>query len=238
MSKVYAIRRGRIIGKVYSWDECLEATKGYPSAEYKSFKTEVEADAYLRGEELNNAVDNSGKMIKIAKPVSKDVANLFCDGGFKEDKYSFGIYLECANNDYLSCGTFKDVDWVSTGSRNIVGECIGCLAGLQLAGSLGYKRINIYYDYEGLAKWINGNFEAKSEIAIRYVATFNQIVQKYGLGYRFFYTKGHSGVRGNELADKLSTRARKQNIEASAETVWRLQYSVNNAQLQNPRLFL
>lgn len=239
MSKVYAIKRGRIVGKVYSWDECLQATKGYPSAEYKSFKSDVEADAYLRGEEVVKAIDNKGNKVEIKKPVSEDVVNLFCDGGYKDDMYSFGTYLECANKDYLACGMF-DTNSVAyqTGARNIIGECVGCLSGLELLASLGYKRVNIYHDYEGLSKWVTGEYKAKSEIALRYKSTFEAIVRQYGIQYRFFYVNGHKGIRGNEIADKLSTRARKQKLSIDSNLVWRLQYDKSNALFQNPLLFL
>ena len=47
--KVYAVRRGKIIGILDSWDACKEAVDGYPGAEYKSFKTLEEARAYMEG---------------------------------------------------------------------------------------------------------------------------------------------------------------------------------------------
>lgn len=234
MSKVYAIKKGRFIGKVYSWDECLEATRGFSGAEYKSFKTDEEADAYLRGEVVHKAIDSKGTRVEVKTPTSYDVANLFCDGGFKDEMISYGVYIEGAMKEVLDCGCIEPFGFPSQ-SRNIVGEVLGCLAGLQLCGMLGYKRINIYHDYEGLGRWVSGAFQAKSEIAIRYLNTYNQIVQKYGLACRFFTVSGHSGIRGNEIADKLSTRARKQHIEASSESIWRLNYKPN---LQNPMLFL
>ena len=232
MAKVYAIRKGRIIGKVYSWDECLEATKGYPSAEYKSFKSEEEADVYLSGEQIESSVN-------INKPKSSDVANIFCSGGYKADCFAFGIYIEGATNDYLSCGAFKRADtWVTTGLRSIFGECTSCLAALQLAGSLGYKRVNIYYKYEGIEKWVTGEFKSKNTVSNEYVRVFNSIVKKYGLAYRFFSVKGESGIEGMKIVDKLIERSRTQYIEESAESIWGTNYNKSNAQFQNPRLFL
>ena len=47
--KVYAVRRGKVIGILDSWDACKKAVDGYPGAEYKSFKTLEEARAYMEG---------------------------------------------------------------------------------------------------------------------------------------------------------------------------------------------
>lgn len=47
--KVYAVRRGKVIGILDSWDACREAVDGYPGAEYKGFKTLEEARAYMEG---------------------------------------------------------------------------------------------------------------------------------------------------------------------------------------------
>lgn len=237
MSKIYAIRKGKFIGKVYSWEECQEAIKGYSSAEYKSFKNEADADAYLKGEDTGTLIDSSGKKIDILKPKSDDVVNLFCTGGYKEGKYSYGIYLEGSCAKYLDCGTFND-DSISSGLRSIFGQCVGCLAGLQLASSLGFKRINVYCDYECLVKWVDGTFKPKSKVAFEYLKTYKQILAKYGVVCRFFYTKGNTSIKEVSLVNKLSTRARKQNIVSSSDLVWNLEYSKYNAQFQNPSLFL
>ena len=47
--KVYAVRSGKVIGILDSWDACREAVEGYPGAEYKSFKSLEEAKAYMEG---------------------------------------------------------------------------------------------------------------------------------------------------------------------------------------------
>ena len=43
MSKIYAVRKGRIPGIYYSWKECEQQVKGFSGAEYKGFLTEKEA---------------------------------------------------------------------------------------------------------------------------------------------------------------------------------------------------
>lgn len=47
--KVYAVRRGKVIGILDSWEACKEAVDGYPGAEYRGFKTLEEARAYMEG---------------------------------------------------------------------------------------------------------------------------------------------------------------------------------------------
>ena len=45
--KVYAVKKGNSTGIFESWTECQAATKGFAGAEFKSFNTREEAEAYL-----------------------------------------------------------------------------------------------------------------------------------------------------------------------------------------------
>ena len=45
--KFYAILNGRDTGIVNSWNECKSSVSGYSNAEFKSFSTQAEANAYL-----------------------------------------------------------------------------------------------------------------------------------------------------------------------------------------------
>ena len=35
--KIYAVRKGKLVGIFRSWDECRDSVNGYPGAEYKGF---------------------------------------------------------------------------------------------------------------------------------------------------------------------------------------------------------
>ena len=54
MSKYYAVKKGRNIGIFNTWDECLESTKGFPGAIFKSFNSEEEAKAFLEDKDIYN----------------------------------------------------------------------------------------------------------------------------------------------------------------------------------------
>jgi ribonuclease HI len=46
--KYYAVRCGRRCGIFYKWEDCKEQVIGFSGAQYKSFKTREEANAYLQ----------------------------------------------------------------------------------------------------------------------------------------------------------------------------------------------
>lgn len=49
MSKFYGVRSGRKPGIYASWDACKQQVDGFKGAEYKSFKSKREAEAYVGG---------------------------------------------------------------------------------------------------------------------------------------------------------------------------------------------
>lgn len=50
--KVYAVKRGNKTGVFENWSECQAATKGFSGAEFKSFTTREEAEAYLEDRDV------------------------------------------------------------------------------------------------------------------------------------------------------------------------------------------
>ena len=52
--KYYAVRKGRVPGIYYSWDECRAQVDKFSGAEFKSFHSEKEAELYLNNKNLNS----------------------------------------------------------------------------------------------------------------------------------------------------------------------------------------
>ncbi|KAI5282929.1 hypothetical protein KEM52_003542 [Ascosphaera acerosa] len=52
-TKYYAVREGRKPGIYYSWADCKAQVSGFKGAKYKSFATLVDADAFVKGQELH-----------------------------------------------------------------------------------------------------------------------------------------------------------------------------------------
>ena len=49
--KVYAVKKGLKTGIFSTWEECKKQVHGFPGAQYKSFPTMQEAEAYLGNSE-------------------------------------------------------------------------------------------------------------------------------------------------------------------------------------------
>ena len=60
--KYYGVKRGLVPGVYTSWDECKAQVDGFSGAEYKSFKTEEEANDYVNIEKDNVDDKNSEKV--------------------------------------------------------------------------------------------------------------------------------------------------------------------------------
>lgn len=201
--KVYAVKSGYRTGLFYSWEDCQASIKGYSGAVYKGFATEEEAYAYLNGSNL--AKDNKGDFVEIKKPISDDVANIFVDGSCVDSNISFGIYIQTKDNSFKFDGAIEASKYNNI--KNVAGELFGVIAAVQIANQLGLKRLNIYYDYVGIHSFYTGEWKARGELQQKYRVLLNNFRVLYGVDYKFFHVKGHSGIEGNVVVDKLAKRA-------------------------------
>ena len=197
--KYYAVKVGKTIGIFDTWDECNESIKGVSGAKYKSFPSREEAEAYLGN------IDFWGEIIK--KDLIQGYVVAFCDGSFDSSlqRYSYGVSIIYDGfKESEICGYHNNPKYLSSG--NVIGEILGVFNALDWALSNGYSKIKIYHDYEGLEKWITGEWKAESEVATMYVSVFKKNYADI-LQVEFNKVKGHGNNKYNDKADELAKKA-------------------------------
>lgn len=197
--KVYAVKKGHQTGIFDNWDECQAATKGYSCPEFKSFTTREEAEAYL---------DERDVWVEKVESDNKDgYLVAFTDGSFDKNlkRYSYGVkFIKPDRTEADICGYGNNPKYID--SNNIIGEVLGVINALDWAISNRYEKIKIYHDYEGLSKWISGEWNANSDVAEMYTYLFKSRF-KDCLEIKFEKVPGHSNVIYNEMADQLAKSA-------------------------------
>ena len=204
--KIYAVRKGKTTGIFYSWDECSASVNGYPGAEYKSFTIKEEANAYL-GNSFAAQIEEEKKDQKNTAPDrTESTLTAYVDGSFDPSigKYAFGCILLTPDGEIIrESGNGQDPE--SLAIRNVAGEMLGAMYAVQWAINHGYPSLTIYYDYEGIAKWAQGDWKAKNKRTQQYAEFMNG--KRSYIQLTFQKVKAHSGDHYNEEVDKLAKSA-------------------------------
>ena len=191
MGKFYAVKNGRETGIFTSWDECSLQVKGFKGAVYKSFGTLEEAQNYLNP----------------SKPkIQDDGLIAYVDGSYniKTKEYGYGCILLYGQDivaKYYGKGNHPDyVDM-----RNVAGEIAGAKVAIEYALKNHYPMVCIYYDYEGIEKWANGDWKA-NKIGTK---AYQDFVKKARENLDIYFVKvlAHSGDYYNEQVDGLAKKA-------------------------------
>ena len=196
MAKYYAVKVGKTPGIYLTWDECKDNVNGFPGALYKSFKTVEEAEVYA-GVKFDKE--------KLKKADSKSACYAFVDGSFNvaTNIYGYGGFLVVDNEKFIIQGSGNDEEMAAM--RNVAGEIEGSATAVKLAIEKGVKELDIYYDYMGIEMWATGEWKRNKKGTVAYYEYMQSIKDKIKLN--FIKVKGHSGIEGNEEADKLAKEA-------------------------------
>lgn len=219
--KYYAVKKGKTTGVFKSWAECKAVVEGYPGAEYKGFALLEEANAYLgcpggssgNGSENysgNYSVDCSGTGTKehIRTGRDNDIPEEGCllayvDGSYDNvlKKYAFGcVFLLPDGKIYTEYGNGDNEQ--SLQHRNVTGEMLGAMYAVKAAMANNYKRLEIRYDYQGIEKWVTGEWRSRTELTQKYARAMREWGKSIDI--RFTKVAAHSNVYYNELADKMA----------------------------------
>ena len=199
----YAVRKGSVIGIFENWADCQAATSGYSNAEFKKFETKEEAEKYLNGE---NSPDISE--IEDIEEISLEPTEIvaYVDGSYDDrlKKYAFGCVILTPSGETIKESGNGNAA-ASLAIRNIAGEMLGAMYAVKWAINNNYSKIEIRYDYEGIEKWVSGEWKAKNELAQKYAASMQEWSKTIQIS--FLKVAAHSNNKYNDMADSLAKRA-------------------------------
>lgn len=129
----------------------------------------------------------------------------YVDGSYNDEikYYAFGcVFLTPEGRIFLALGNGNNPETVSM--RNVTGEMLGAMYAVRTAMKNGFNRVEIYYDYEGIEKWVTGAWKCKKEHTKQYA----DAMRSWGssIDIRFCKVAAHTNVKYNELADKTAKR--------------------------------
>ena len=200
--KYYVVRTGKTAGIYMNWDDCKAQVQGFSGAEYKSFPTITEAEAYMGGVVKNSIqVENEGGI-----PVTDKLnAVAYVDGSYNiaTKEFSYGVVMFHDGKELHFSQKVDDRELAEM--RNVAGEIKGSECAMRYAVENGCETLVIYHDYEGISKWCTGAWKANKPGTIAYKKYYEEVSSK--LKVEFIKVKGHSGDRFNDVADELAKKA-------------------------------
>ncbi|MBC1233559.1 ribonuclease H1 domain-containing protein [Listeria booriae] len=200
MTKYYAVKEGKKLGIFNTWEETKELVAGYPKAQFKKFDSKAEAEAYLAEDGKTNVMFQGIEMF------GADELVIFVDGSFHEKRQQYGYAFVVVQNGKVLAKKFggaANPEYIS--SKQVAGETIAVLQALGWLDRFEYKEATIIYDYEGIEKWITGEWRSKQLVALNYVGLVQAYIKK-GIKIHFQKIKSHSKNEFNDLADSLAKR--------------------------------
>ena len=200
----YAIKDVEHPGIYESWEEAKKNIDDWKTAKFKGFYTKEEAEEWMK-ETKPTAFDDLQSILE-TKPYA------FVDGSYNKDTktYGFGGFLVENGERHKIQGAGRDDDIASL--WNVGGELSGAIEAIKLAIALELKEIYIIYDYLGIEMWATGKWKRNKPVTEAYYRFIQDI--KELIDVHFVKVKGHTGIDGNEEADKLAKEAAGINSES------------------------
>ncbi|MBQ1393060.1 MAG: ribonuclease H family protein, partial [Lachnospiraceae bacterium] len=177
---------------------------GFAGAEYKSFKTMEEARNYIQNGTQTNLKNKKPAAIN-QQSIEEDTIIAYVDGSYNgsETDFSYGMVILDGKQELKFSKKISNQQLASM--NNVAGEIAGAMAAMDYAVSHNKKKVMIYHDYEGIAKWCLGEWKTNREGTKAYKQYYNEMVKKVEI--EFVKVKGHSNDKYNDLADELAKDA-------------------------------
>jgi ribonuclease HI len=212
-TKYYAVHIGRKTGVVKEWSKCEKYIKGYTNAKYKAFPNQESALYFVEHGVLPNLAD-------IESNVSFDADfTIYIDSSCKGNPgpSAVGIVIYEVNSLYkVACGKYLQT---STNNR---AELMSLHEALKISKRIvkGGHKVIIYtdsmYSLSSTDKWYRDSSETKNNRRehgelIRAIFQLRLELKDF---VKVSHVKAHSGIKGNELADKAARYCLEQKVEA------------------------
>ena len=187
--KFYAVKNGRKKGVYKTLLECMEQVENYENAIWCRFTNEENATAF---------VDQ-----KINKEHFENYA--YVDGSCNDEhtKHGFGVILHTPSKTYILQGRTNNTETPYISST--IAELQAQKAVIKKARELGITSLTIYYDCKAIVNLVLRGYKSKNSKINAYVSYIKNSLPLMNINY--VKVKSHSGIEGNEIADRLAKEA-------------------------------
>ena len=226
-SKFYAVRHGRVTGIFMTWMDCEKQIKGFRGAQFKKFSTRIDAERYVNQSSLTASKKSLKYDIVNPRQIKRRRTNLspLCVPNNTIIVYTDGA---CRNNGtdiaVGGIGVYFGPSDPRNASEPLLGRQTNQRAELQaviraleiiVSHRRGSResveiRTDSSYVQKGITKWIHGwkknNWRTASQKPVKNKdlwITLDHLVTKVNRAI-FVHVKAHSGIEGNEQADRLA----------------------------------
>lgn len=198
VKKYYAVKAGKVKGIYATWAQCKAQVHGYPGALFKSFTALEEAKQYMEGQvrPANSVMDEDA--------IDEEQYHIYVDGSYYDKAYSWG-FAAYLGNKLIHTANGRGTNKAAAQIHNVAGELEAAVQAVEWAQKEKIKRITIHHDYVGISEWAEKRWKTNNEITKQYALFMSSHLNWVD----FKKVTGHSGVEGNELADKLAKAALK-----------------------------
>lgn len=193
VSKIYAVRKGRVPGIYFTWDDCKAQTDGFPGAKFKSFPV---SDAQKAVNFVDDCCHQSSE--RTGYILYSTALCIYTDGSYNKDTKMAGYGAVILTKEIVSLSGQVE----SFGGQQVNGELEAVKKAIDWAIRNGYKEVRIYHDYTGVSKWANGEWKTNTEYTKEYYQYIT--AQREVISVSFEQVPAHSGDKFNEMADKLA----------------------------------
>jgi ribonuclease HI len=219
--KFYVVWEGRETGIYTDWSVAHPLVRGHAGAKFKSFESRALAEAAFKAgpaKVARRTTSNAGKPVKNTAKVidsSKDI-HIFCDGGCDPNPGPSGSGLVVYQGGKLiemHYGLFSLNGTNNTAELNALHQAMLIARSKSEAGLSAQILSDSVYSINAMTTWAKGwkarGWQKKTgELANReLIITMYDDYLALPKSVRIDHVKGHSGVEGNELADRLSILA-------------------------------
>lgn len=203
--KYYAIKTGmdpvtktKVEGLILtSWEVAKNYVQGVKGAEYKSFTTEDEANAYLQGREQTSNV------------MLPDALYCYVDGSYNANIPNYAYGLVCVKDGkivHVDKGTGNNPDAIEM--HQIGGELLGAIKALIFAKTHSHNKVVILHDYMGVANHATGAWKRTNGFSVTYYNWMQKFFKENPeINVAFSKVEAHTGDDFNEIADGLAKLA-------------------------------
>lgn len=187
--KFYAVKNGRKKGVYKTLPECMEQVKDYDDAIWCRFTTEENATSFvnqkINKEHFENYAYTDGS----------------CNG--EHTRHGFGVILYTPSETYILQGRTNIIE--TTYISSLIAELQAQKAVIKKARELSITSLTIYYDCSNAINLILKGYTTTNPKVNAYIGYIKSSLPFININY--VKVKAHSGIEGNEIADRLAKQA-------------------------------